>query len=610
MDYVLKYELWCKTKITRVLYKAKVYFDGYVGSQIDHDVPISSFRLRKDKAAIVRGTSFEFSIRETIDFEFLEFYTNNAKKIKVELYDPSNNLAWVGYNLPQQYQVPYIPAPTNINFIATDGLGLLKNEPFAQTGRNSQLDIIRYCIDKIGLSLNYSIAINLFETTHDHAYTPLAQTYEDSEIYSGKNCYEVLENILGKYDAEITQCRGFWAITCSVDKKSTRMIYTSAGVYSTTEISPVLLNLGYPGAGIEVSPKDILQMGLEPGGKQVKILQDYGRKDSLLLNYDFSSFASNDFENWTRNGTVTLLHPKKDGVPYAVICGHDNAGSNIEQIINVVNVTGQNFVFEIDYAAWGYNNSDITPIEMQVDICIYITNGYYTYYLSPLNSGWGTEINLIENLIQSSIALPADWQHFKIITNELPISGNLHVILRKFQHTPDGSKTWSGVAFSRPLIYYLNAAQLYPASLSVLAEFSNSTEPIILPDINILSADVPDLANNSLLYLKATWLASGAVTTAWHRLGSAVMHTLVEQLALTLASNNKVARQKLTGYIKGTGISFDSIIKHAYNSNREFEIAEGIWDIYDENFNVILLELLPWTDETVIFTLIESETPL
>jgi hypothetical protein len=101
MAYGLKYELLCTT-VKGNLYKVKISFDGYTGNPIDRNVPLSPFKLKKDKADYIRGTSLDYSIREEIDFEFLEFYTNKTKAVKVELYDPSDILIWAGYNLPQQ----------------------------------------------------------------------------------------------------------------------------------------------------------------------------------------------------------------------------------------------------------------------------------------------------------------------------------------------------------------------------------------------------------------------------------------------------------------------------------------------------------------------------
>jgi len=573
-------------------------------------VPLSPFKLRKDKAAIVRGTSFEFSIREEVDFEFLEFYTNSSKKVKIELLDPSNTVIWVGYNLPQQYQVPYTPAPANVTFTATDGLGLLKNESFTLTGLNSQLTIIRHCIDKIGISLDYSIAINLFETTHNHSYTPLAQTYEDSEVFAGLNCYEVLEAVLIKYNAEITQRRGRWAITRSADKKSTRMLYTSAGVYDTTEAAPAVLDLGYPGAGIEVSPKGSLQMSLEPGGKQVKIKHEFGRKNSLLINPDFSEFSAGSFPGWSQTGSFTPEQRYNDNGPYAYLPGIDNTGGCLYQAFDIENAPGEDFVFSIDMGAIGnrlYGGIPI-PIPINVQMVIALISGGTTKYLTKTGvypdfaAEWVDTLTSIDMEVASQIGGTPRMNRLTLITPEIPFSGTLQVTLYRIQGTPAYQYTYTGVAFGNVNLTFTVNGEPYPSSSETLASFTNSTEPSDLPDIDLLTADAPDYANAWLLYMFITRRSDGSPTDLWHILGSAVTRTILQQLAYAMASDNRIARQKLTGEIKGTDIAFDSIIKHAYNSNREFEIAEGIWDIYNEVFSVTLLELLSWSDETVSFT--------
>jgi hypothetical protein len=187
MAYGLKYELLCTSKIVKNAYSLQLLFDGYSDAAIDRNMPASSpIVLRKDAAAVIRGTSLEFSIREEVDFELDEFYTNNPKKIQVVLNDANSQPIWYGFVLPQQYQAPYIPSPNTVRFTATDGLGLLKNEAFALTGRVTQLAILLYCVNKVGLDISYSIAINLFEANHDTDLSPLDQTYEDAQIYALK----------------------------------------------------------------------------------------------------------------------------------------------------------------------------------------------------------------------------------------------------------------------------------------------------------------------------------------------------------------------------------------------------------------------------------------
>jgi len=54
MAYGLKYELLCTT-VKGNLYKVKISFDGYTGNPIDRNVPLSPFKLKKDKPIISEG---------------------------------------------------------------------------------------------------------------------------------------------------------------------------------------------------------------------------------------------------------------------------------------------------------------------------------------------------------------------------------------------------------------------------------------------------------------------------------------------------------------------------------------------------------------------------
>lgn len=613
MAYGLKYELKCTQKGSNDLYKLRLSFLDYVGDPVDRNIPGDSpLVLREDKTPVIRGTSLDFAIREGVDFEMDEFYTNNPKKIKAELYK-ATTLLWSGYNLPQQYNAPYIPAPVSINFTATDGLGLLKNEKYNQTGTNSQLAIIIYCIDKIGLALGYSTAINLFEASHNHDRSPLEQTFEDSSIYNGKDCLAVIEDILGKYDAEITQAEARWDITRSVDKKSTKMLYSTAGVYENTAAAAAVLDLGYPDtAGAEVWPIGRFERSLEPGAKSVTIKHDFGRKNSFLNNYEFWRYAGGQFTGWTQTGVFTLSQRIKDGKAYAFLAGYSNdASQGITQEIPVTNVAGEDFVFEIDFAPVGRaagSGGGISTIMMTVRMVVAISDGVTTYYLkktgtTPVLWEWTTTLTSISETVTASLISPV-WNRIKIVTEELPVSGNLFIgLYRYYLNTePRAGDSYSGIAFSTPLTYFLKDGELYPSSLETLAEFDNSTEPGDLGTIDLLSADAPDYANKGQLYDNITRLSDGTPTEGWHVLGEVTEYSQVIQLARALASNNRIARQKLTGTIKGNGIKFNSIIKHTYNSSREFELSEIKWDIYNNTYQVTLLELLAWSAEQITFT--------
>lgn len=609
MAFGLKYELLMTTRKGR-LFKTKIYFDGYTGAQIDRNVPTNAFKLRKDKAAVVRGTSFEFAIREEVDFEFLEFYTNSSKKVKVELYDPSNTLIWVGYNLPQQYQVPYAPPPANVSFTATDGLGLLKTEPFTLTGRNSQLAIIRHCVDKIGLSLGYSIASGIFESRHDHNISSFAQTYLDAEIFDGNNCYEVLEKVLGPIH-EITQSKGRWKISCVINKKSTRMLYTSAGVYETTEAAPAVLDLGYPGAGIEVTPRGTLQMGLEPGAKQVKIKHDYGKKYSLLENSNFAQYSSGAFPGWSVSGTFTPEQYFNEKGPYLFIPGRSNTQEFLYGSFEVAPENGQFISISLEMGVLGSHlyGGLTTNVKMALTVWVKLTApGETDMYLSEDGQWYNYDVSITKTMHSRISGLPF-FNLLEIRPCELPFFGNIVICLGRYHslhEVNDSSWTIPGVAYQNLKVDIFSNTQPIPNGVNVLAEFTDSSEPNNLSDIELEAADAPGVINADKLFNKVLRLGDDSLTELWEILGVTGTRILLEIIGLILASENKAARQKLTGDIKGAAIAFDSIIKHSYNDNREFEIAEGTWDIFEEVFSVTLLELLPWSDETVVFTEAEN----
>ncbi len=593
MAYGIEYTLLCNSKKGN-LYTAKIYEDGYTDPEIDRNVPINPFRLRKDRSEVVHGTSFEFAIREAVDFEYLKFYTSIPKKFKIELYKAST-LLWTGYLNPQQYRAPYKPVPNNIFFMASDGLGLLKEESFTLTGKQSELAIIKHCIDKIGLDLGYAIAIGLWEINHDTSKSVLAQTYLDCDIFEDDNCYEVIEKVLGKYDAEITQWKGRWQIISSKDKKSTRMLYTSAGVYDTTEAAPTVLDMDYPRNAADVYPTEVLTHSLEPGGNKVK---------SMLKNYLFRKWSSGMFTDWTLGGSAIVSQGFKDGNFYAGL--HSNANTDadyIESSIDITDVAGEAFVFEInvcpvakDVGAYGA----YTPVTLEMRMRVTLLVGSTTYYLT--STGWDTTPGIITASILSSMADDdITWTKVKIITDSIPGDGTLTCRLIAAFTTAYGL-TDRKATFNEPSVYYLKDGELYDDKLEATAVFDDSVELKALSPVDIAAGDAPATENNSLLYDNITRLSDETPTSAWKFGSGDTIYTLVQAYLKLLASRNRVPRQKLSGNIKGTSIEFNSIIKHAYNSDREFEIADCEWDIYEETLRATLLEILAFSDEDITVT--------
>lgn len=515
MAYGLKYNLPLLSR-GGTLYTLELSFDGYAGAVIARSLAgPQAIILRKDSSAYISGTSLEFGIREEVDFEFDEFYTNNPRKIKAVLKQ-NGTAIWTGFNIPQQYQAPYVPAPGTLRLTASDQLGLLKNESFSLIGLKSELEIIIYCLSFTGISLGFSIAINTFAPLHAENRATIAQTYSEALIYNDYNCYEVIEKILNKYDATITQAENRWYITCSADKESTRMLYSSAGVYESTEAAPSVLELGeYGKPGTEAWVSGSLTRAFTAGAKKGKADHDFGRKPSLLDNYDFSVFSSGEFYQWTQNGTFTLQQRKKDGKNYAFLQGYSSVTAHsIEQAIPIEKVDDQDFIFEIDYSPLGRSassNGSIGAIYMDVRFIIALGDGVDTYYLKQTDFDyenasliWGwvkNEENTIIQRAKAGITTPV-WNRLRIVTQSIPISGTLLVWLGRyyFATTPRPQDYFLGIAYSDAMAYYVADGELYPSGLITDASFDDSSEPGDLGTIDIQAADAPDVPNKSQLY--------------------------------------------------------------------------------------------------------------
>lgn len=606
MAYGLQYQLYCLSKKDNT-YILKIYEDGYLDAEIDRNIPRNPFKLRKDRADIIRGTSLEFALREAVDFEYIKFFTSVPKRYLCQLEDGSANILWKGYLNTHQYGSDYKPAPNTIWFNASDGLGLLKNEELTLSGLQSELDIIIHCIDKIGLDLGYAIAISIWEANHNTALSPLEQTYIDCDVnFDEDDCYTVLEKILSRYDAEISQVNGRWEIISSIDKKSTRLLYTSAGVYDTTQEAPEVLDLDYPGSSGDVWPVGaLLWHSLESGGKQVKITHDYGRKSSYLLNYLFERYSSSMFEDWTKSGTFNISQVEKDDACFAFLHTYSNSDSDyMSQEISVVNDSGRVFGFEIDVCPVGRylagSGVGLVSVSMEVRMQITLVVGATTHYLT--STGWSTTPGYFTETLDSSIYFTdITWTHLKILTLEIPGDGVLTVKLQRYKSAGPGSGiSYTGIAFKDPKVYFLNEDGELPADkYEETAVFDNSTEQSTLPAISIEAADAPDVTNKTLLYEYITRLSDGIPTSEWKLADNDTVYTLLQLYLKLLASRNRCPRQTLKGTIRGSSLSFNSIIKHAYNSDREFEIAECTWDLYEEKFDATLLEVLSFSHEEI-----------
>ena len=602
MAYGLLYELLA-TSVMGNLDKVRISKDAYAGVDIERNVPINPFRIRKLDGEVINGTVLEFVMREANDFEFIPMFSQPLKHYLVEAYR-STTLLWKGYLNTQQYEAEYRPAPVNVAFMAYDGLALLKDEEFDLTGNQDEFTILRHCIDKIGLGIGYAIAISLHEENHNVSLSPLEQTFQHCKIYEDNDCYEVIEKILSRYDATITQVLGRWEILSSKDKASTRLLYDEEGVYETTQEAPTVLDLGYPGTGMEVYPVGRLTHRLLFGGRKIRVTHNYGRRESFLRNYDFAAWDPDTllFDDWTKGGTMTTSQHIKDEEYYAWISGYANVDTDyLERAEDVINVSGDAFAFSINFCPVGYTVSSggISSINMEVRVQVTCLVGATTYYLST--SGWSTTPGYITATVSSAtFRSEIVWTNIKILTDGLPGDGTVKVRLMRYKNTAPGASTfYTAVAFQKPLIYFLDDGELYDDEIDVVATFDNSSELAVLEDLDFSAADAPDVDNKSLLYDNITRLSDGTPTLNWNMDGYSTDFTLLQLCLKLIASRNRRPLEALTGRLKGDDVRFNSIIKHTYNSSRQFEVVEGVWNLYEEVFDCTIREIPEYSEQAI-----------
>jgi hypothetical protein len=153
---------------------------------------------------------FNFLVSDGADAKYIHLLTSSETRYKVELkaYDENevflSNL-WEGFLLPEQFTEPYMNGKYFINFVAVDGIGLLKGKGFNvlnQFGKRSLSELIALATTATGLNLPIYIAPAVenavADVRVDQIEADINSYYDDQEDKTGiiMDYYELLTNIL------------------------------------------------------------------------------------------------------------------------------------------------------------------------------------------------------------------------------------------------------------------------------------------------------------------------------------------------------------------------------------------------------------------------------
>ena len=361
-------------------YKILIKEDGYSGSTEKKSLGTAPLLRKDDSDSGISGTSLEMVIQADEDGELTSLYTVDNKKFLVELYKNSS-LIWAGYVLPEKYSEPYIPEPYDVSVTASDGLGILKDIPFTSNGEKTLFDVIRFCCNQTGITLDFIVFSSLVESSMNTGNSALVQTSLDVSTFQGKTCYEVLESILTSLDAFITEASGKWVIARYTDLDKEGFLYSNSGELQG-EKAVEARELG--NVHSELYPIGNLELEIEPANKSVKFTSDYELRPSFLQNHDFAGGDS----GWT--GFEFIIAVRK-GAGFAAM--HGNSGKQERYIQQAVSVekSRQAMMVEVKFALAqmfasmnGYAGED-----REFALKIQLSGGGQTYYLT--DEGWGTK---------------------------------------------------------------------------------------------------------------------------------------------------------------------------------------------------------------------------
>lgn len=174
--------------------------------------------LKRENNGHIFGTSLEIYAECKVDGEFAQFYTSSADEFLVEVLK-DQVLIWSGFISPELYSEPDIAPPYDVQIIATDGLGELRNFGFINDGDITISDHLSQLISHTGLSLETVMASDLRyyggEVASDAV--DILDFRIDLSHDDGKSCYDVLQNLLSTLNASITQFNGKWFIFRETD---------------------------------------------------------------------------------------------------------------------------------------------------------------------------------------------------------------------------------------------------------------------------------------------------------------------------------------------------------------------------------------------------------
>jgi len=264
--YVFRFESANKTNI-----EIQILKKDYSGARMYRSLGRAPI-LKREKSGCVHGSSLELYAECQVDGEFASLYTSSTDEYKVEVYkideflgDTIMRRVWTGFVSPELYSEPDIAPPYDVQIVATDGLGELKNYVFEARGLHSVQDHLEYMLGHTGLSQEFNVVSFM---AGDSGTVPIMDVTVSLDHMAGENCYDVLKAVLDSFHAEIACQDGYWMIWRETDLVNLTSQVEVAEFGSQTKA--------------DWWPVGQLSTVIEPAKKRVTVISEDTYKDNVL----------------------------------------------------------------------------------------------------------------------------------------------------------------------------------------------------------------------------------------------------------------------------------------------------------------------------------------
>lgn len=471
----------------------------------------SAPKLKRQNNGHIYGTSLEIYAECLVDGEFAQLYTTSAYEYRVELYKNGSRL-WVGHVTPELYSEPDIAPPYDVQIVATDGLGELRNYDFQSNGWNTLYQHINGLLNISGLSLAYDIVSDLFYVdangNRPDSSSSVLNVSVDLSHKDGESCYNVLQGLLESLNAGITQHNGRWMIFRETDFIS----LASANGLVSCDLNGKKSSLPVVQFGSSASfqwwPVGQLNTVIEPAKKSVTV--------EAPNHYKGNVFA----KTWS-----TSMGASYDETEGAYILP-DN-GSKISQRIEFDAEVGYRLGLRVSARNIGSGGED-QDLGIMVKIDGHVAGGYLDYYLLQQKSSdrgmgayyWDTK----EGTIAAELALPND-------SDNADDAQDIDIIIPLYDNRLQGVNTRSWIYASAVEVTVYNPAgaheiAVYDVSLSKYDQFAGYKDDVIIDNgareaSDTMEASFAQTANlpvaSEVFMTGVPMLSSGYVIESWKR---------------------------------------------------------------------------------------------